>query len=105
MSDRALRPSEWGDLGKEALTIVADLATAKGLSNVQKRRKAEAILAERVDQIIEWGDTPMARVLEALDGVVIKLLITMSVESAYGAWKAAQAKTKAASAGADAATE
>ena len=92
---------DWQDLGQAALVAVAEVSTAPGHSGVQKRREAERRLAEVVDKAISFGEGPMARLLEKLDGPVVRILITIAIESAYGAFKAAEAGAfKAAEAGA-----
>lgn len=48
-----------------------------------RHRRAVRLLAQELDEAIEWGPGPAGRIAEALDGPVLQLLLGGIVRAAY----------------------
>ena len=78
---------DWSDLAGEAARLVAEHDELP-MSGAAKRKRVIAKLAKVADDAIEFGDGPIGRLFEMLDGPAIRLVLTGMVEGAVAARKA-----------------
>lgn len=81
-----MKKGTWKEFGKNVLDIVID---AEGRfpsgSGARKRRWAIARISELADEAMVWGDGPVGRALELVDGVVVRVVATVAIEVAVAA--------------------
>lgn len=72
-------PQMIGELAEQAVLKVAEL-TAPG---EEKHRLAVKMVAEKVDELLKFGNGPVGIVLEAIDGAAAELIVGAFVKFAY----------------------
>lgn len=79
---------DWQALAARALELVTAQEALPGKSGAAKRRAVVNTLAAEVDDLVAFGDGPVGRVFESLDGFVGRLVLTALVEGVVAVVKA-----------------